>query len=391
MKKFIIIITALFTCASLQAQPPCIPVAETQSESCGFTYCGPYELSDGIYRVPYLDGTTVFVNNDHFKHCPRASYDMNGINGAEYFIVAAADGWIRTIVDNNTEACEDCSCPNNYLWIEHPNGEWSKYTHMETSSPTNLGHFAGEWVTAGTVLGEEGTVGCSSGNHLHFEVARPVAPETVITGQWGYENVIPVICGIQGNIFEADGVYVAGDCPSACGEFLIPFPQTFEVGDFEVVLNDDEIENSADVTFESWSAALLQAGNEIVLKDGFWIQENADFTARIGDCDEFSPRTENNQLIMAGDDITSETKMKIYPNPSSGITNLEFVLTEESWVTVQLQDLTGRVVSDICENKLLEKGLHRFTLQAADFPGGSYLCVADIGGNKVVSKVVVQH
>jgi hypothetical protein len=27
-----------------------------------------------------------------------------------------------------------CSSCNNYVWIEHPNGEWTKYTHFITNS-----------------------------------------------------------------------------------------------------------------------------------------------------------------------------------------------------------------------------------------------------------------
>ena len=34
------------------------------------------------------------------------------------------------IVDDN----EEPTSSNNYVWIRHANGEWTKYTHFETDS-----------------------------------------------------------------------------------------------------------------------------------------------------------------------------------------------------------------------------------------------------------------
>ncbi|GMU20668.1 MAG: hypothetical protein AMXMBFR13_07650 [Phycisphaerae bacterium] len=79
-----------------------------------------------------------------------------------------------------TGTCQNIA--NNFVWMEHPNGEWTKYTHMQRGSvgpgPDNngnpgAGRFVGEFVAAGTPLGLEGDVGIASGPHLHFEVAVP--------------------------------------------------------------------------------------------------------------------------------------------------------------------------------------------------------------------------
>src|SRR5258706_513293 len=100
-------------------------------------------------------------------------------------------------------------------------------------------------------------------------------------------NVIAVFCGISGNVLVKGEIYVAGDCPSSCNGFLIPFPLTFDAGDYEVVLNEDDISNSLDVTFEGYSSGLFQAGNSVTLTEGFEVKSNATFLARIADCDEF--------------------------------------------------------------------------------------------------------
>jgi len=123
----------------------------------------PLNLSAGTYRIPYADGTDVTITGDHHDHGgPNGNddrIDMVGDTGLS--IVAAASGTIRAVVDFNGDdfdrgdgvdkngtaqddslehSCQDaadmngnaipnsvvvglCQDYNNYVWIEHPNGE----------------------------------------------------------------------------------------------------------------------------------------------------------------------------------------------------------------------------------------------------------------------------
>src|ERR1044072_6535150 len=48
--------------------------------------------SNGVYRIPFENGTQVHVTNDHLKHSPVGRIDMSGREGSgEYKIVAAGD------------------------------------------------------------------------------------------------------------------------------------------------------------------------------------------------------------------------------------------------------------------------------------------------------------
>jgi murein DD-endopeptidase MepM/ murein hydrolase activator NlpD len=235
-----------------------------------------FTLSDGIYRIPYSDGTNVFVTRDHHTHAPaRDRIDMSAGEGAE--IAAAASGWIRGIVDHNgqspnpgdglsadsTAAQDDslehtcsnnnpdpeadppeppnpiigsCGDYNNYVWIEHPNGEWTKYTHFGTGTvqlppPAGFGWSVGDWVEAGQTLGLESDIGAAStasgegqAFHLHFEVARPNNPDAGL--QWSLRggfiqnafNVVPLICDIPDHsidgvsVLETNESYTADAC-----------------------------------------------------------------------------------------------------------------------------------------------------------------------------------
>ncbi len=167
--------------------------------------------SSGVYRIGFTNGTSVKVGGDYVAHTPIDRIDMNGTpKGPQYVIVAAADGTIRFIVDSNSEPTDN----NNYVWIEHANGEWTKYTHFETDSVTDLDWDVGDHVDAGDPLGFEGDVGKANGEHLHFEVAVPDDPADPITGG-GFiigQNRIPLICDISGNILIRSEVYTAGAC-----------------------------------------------------------------------------------------------------------------------------------------------------------------------------------
>ncbi|WP_137846351.1 M23 family metallopeptidase [Microbacterium sp. 2FI] len=136
-----------------------------------------------------------------------------------------------------------CQDYNNYIWIEHPNGEWSKYTHMDTGTitgaPGNLS--VGDTVLVGQALGIESDIGAATGRHLHHEVAvrtdatddtpfndgsfrqldtipgggnaNPDGSGTVGFFAGGFiqgTNLVPTVCDIPGNLY-ADNVTSPGN------------------------------------------------------------------------------------------------------------------------------------------------------------------------------------
>lgn len=193
----------------------------------------PLETSQGLYRIPYANDTRVRIGRDHNTHTPKGRYDMNGQGGGTYRIVAAADGIVRFVEDRFDKRlkCKNddgTSIPaseqkNNYVWIEHANGEWTKYSHMaKDSSSKKAGLKVGKAVKAGTYLGDESDVGCAGGNHLHFEVAVPRATDPVsIVGGFLKDNAgsrrnrIARICGIAGGRFASGQAHVARSVPGA--------------------------------------------------------------------------------------------------------------------------------------------------------------------------------
>jgi murein DD-endopeptidase MepM/ murein hydrolase activator NlpD len=259
-----------------------------------------FELSRNLYRIPYASGTEIKITNDHFTHDPVGRYDMIGINGGVscttngYKIVAAAGGVIRRLVDSHDEHGPDCTtnCEdyNNYVWIEHANGEWSKYTHIMQYSASRLaGLQIGDTVCAGTFLGYECEIGQASGPHLHFEVRHPNNPNNIdISNKGGFmnnaEHRIPVINSISIHYFSENDIWTASGSASCPGSVdvqgLLAINRSVQIYMASSTLST--VNHS--ITYENGSNGLFQAGENITITPGFSALAGSYFEARIRGC-----------------------------------------------------------------------------------------------------------
>ena len=181
----------------------------------------PLAPSLGVYRIPYVDGTSVKVTNDHLSHSPPGPIDLNGLGSEPLRVVAAAAGVVKLVEEGFSENRPDRRpCKNNYVWIEHANGEWTKYSHMRKGSVSGVaGLREGCPVESGQLLGIESDVGCAHGTHVHFEVGVPKDPTDPIETNGDFVgdligvNRIPRICGIPGRRFQKEMKVVAAPCP----------------------------------------------------------------------------------------------------------------------------------------------------------------------------------
>ena len=183
----------------------------------------PAAASDGLYRLPFADGTHVKVFDDFNTHRPRGRVDLYAVEGtAPYKVVAAADGTVMAIQDGYDEQQSGRAaalCHNNYVWIAHANGEWTNYSHVAHNSATGkAGLKVGDKVKAGQYIGDEDAIGCAMLKHVHFEVATPDAENPIDAGGFLTDNAEGKrehnarFCGVQGAFATKDSEYVAGPC-----------------------------------------------------------------------------------------------------------------------------------------------------------------------------------
>jgi murein DD-endopeptidase MepM/ murein hydrolase activator NlpD len=261
-----------------------------------------FELSRNIYRLPYDNGTQMLVGRDHFTHASpngdvTGRYDLNGtMQGAGcsiYRIVAAASGIVRRVVDNHNTTCETCSDDNNYVWIEHANGEWTKYTHMKQySASVTAGIVVGDTICAGTFLGYECEIGAATGRHLHFEVRHPNNPANVVISVLGgfmeradAAHYVPVINSISKHYME-DGDTWTALATTTCTATNMSLPN-ITVGNnaFKILTATTSIDtNDSNVLLQNGANGLFNAGNSITFKPGFQAMRGCYFNAQIKGC-----------------------------------------------------------------------------------------------------------
>ena len=219
-----------------------------------------------------LLGDGVTVHTDALEHsCQDASEDADSDGVLDVGEDLNGNGTLDTSIPNSA-VIGLCQNYNNYIWIEHPNGEWSKYTHMATGSitgpPGNLS--VGDTVLVGQVLGTEADIGRAGGRHLHHEVALRTDPtdDTPFGGPFipraipgggneppggppgtGYyaggfiqgTNLVPFVCDIAGNLYAdnstspGNNAFTANPCtntaPTAAagGPYSVPEGSTVQL------------------------------------------------------------------------------------------------------------------------------------------------------------------
>jgi murein DD-endopeptidase MepM/ murein hydrolase activator NlpD len=180
-------------------------------------------MSQGTYRLPYADGTTIKVFDDFKTHRPLGRIDFFAIEGQRpYRVVAAAAGRVMAIQDSYSAQQTGrpaAECRNNYVWIAHPNGEWTNYSHIAQGSVTRLAKLkVGDTVKAGTFIGNEAAVGCAMLEHVHFEVAVPDEKASIDSGGFLMDNEAgkrersPQFCQVPGGTVVKDATYRAAAC-----------------------------------------------------------------------------------------------------------------------------------------------------------------------------------
>nr|WP_223169227.1 PKD domain-containing protein [Microbacterium sp. MF43] len=122
-------------------------------------------------------------------------------------IVAAASGWLRALHDVAEPAAD-------YVWIEHPHGEYSKYSGLDLAGTSA----EGEWIDSGAPVGVAAEATPGRGALLLWEVAVPASPPL----QWRSDDgaaqnasrVSARVCGIAEDRL-VPGQHVGAPCENA--------------------------------------------------------------------------------------------------------------------------------------------------------------------------------
>ncbi len=81
-------------------------------------------------------------------------------------------------------------------------------------------------------------------------------------------------------------------------------------------------------------------------------------------------------------------QLKLFPNPSSGLTGMEFHVREQGRLMLRITDLTGQIVATFCDPEVYP-GLFRKTVDLSFLPDGVYWAIVSAGKEQRACKLVM--
>ena len=111
----------------------------------------------------------------------------------------------------------------------------------------------------------------------------------------------------------------------------------------------------------------------------------------MNDCDtsDWSEQKHVHVLSCLGmNDIDSRyDKLKVYPNPFTSNTTIEFILTEPSQVKLSIYNTIGEVVFQT-DNRMIHQGRHIVTWSASHLPAGLYYALMSYKDGVSIVRIV---
>jgi hypothetical protein len=162
-------------------------------------------------------------------------------------------------------------------------------------------------------------------------------------------------------------------------------------GEYIDVLNSDrEVLNRIEILKGGYLMTTPLYGDdpETDLQEGFLDNENLIFS--FNGQDLFSSVNFNGNMELKELDLNFSNfgSFNIYPNPSKGITNINFFTYKDVNVKIHVYDVTGRMIHEVVNNSF-DKGSHLSTWNATDFDKGIYLIKLLVNDAVISSERVV--
>jgi hypothetical protein len=89
------------------------------------------------------------------------------------------------------------------------------------------------------------------------------------------------------------------------------------------------------------------------------------------------------------EDVKSALNIQNYPNPSSGLTTIEYSITETAGVSISITNSLGIELVGIINNRMHETGDYSINCDASNLPNGVYFLTIKAGNRTETKKFVV--
>lgn len=165
----------------------------------------------------------------------------------------------------------------------------------------------------------------------------------------------------------------------------------------------NEIISTANIKGGIGTNVQYKASDLITMNTGFEVAPQSGFTASIGNCDgthayqnRYAGAYEgvmSGALVIASIPDSSISlradRLKVYPNPFSRQSTIEFYIANQNRVTISLWDLSGKKVKVLFTSSNQPAGNYQVRLDAAGLHSGGYLVRLETGDYQETKKVII--
>lgn len=150
--------------------------------------------------------------------------------------------------------------------------------------------------------------------------------------------------------------------------------------------NTYQVSNSivSNGTVATGTRVIFDAGNQITLKEGFNVENGANFTAKIGGCISLIASSSIMERKKAVNPLANQIKM--YPNPAIGQVQIDIQLTATAAIKVQVFDFTGKLWMDFSPKY---GQFEQYSLNVSNWAAGTYFVKVTVNEAVEVKKMVV--
>lgn len=108
------------------------------------------------------------------------------------------------------------------------------------------------------------------------------------------------------------------------------------------------------------------------------------------DTTEIKTAIDNFFATLDVEDANNNIQFSAYPNPTTNVLNVDLNLITQSQTTIELVDLTGKIVKGI-SNSMLSSGKHLFQVETSDLSNGIYFISVNSNGKRSQYKISIKH
>lgn len=147
-----------------------------------------------------------------------------------------------------------------------------------------------------------------------------------------------------------------------------------------------KIETLGNVLIKNNSEHKFTARKQIILEPGFHSEFGSNFTATLEPCEGIAKSLgSGNKLTRTPDkphkldterpDLLVEPSIYAFPNPSRDFSTIEYALSGEDFVTIEVYNINGILLKTLMSDQEHKKGIYQLDLDMSAFPSGHYNCV----------------